>query len=353
MTADCVGGVWTYALELVSGLAAAGDEVFLAVMGGDLAPDQQRQLEQAPVAGWEARPLRLEWMPDPAEDLAAAGDWLVQLAEQYQPDIVHLNQFSFAVLPWRRPTLVVAHSDVVSWWRAVHGRDPDDAWASYRQRVAAGLSAADLVVAPTAAMLDDLRAAYPVSFRSAVVANGRRLPRRAHGKQPLIAAAGRMWDEATNVSVAVRACDGLPWQCAVAGPADDAETGAQFLGRLAGEETTDLLARASIFVAPAYYEPFGLAVLEAGLLGCALVVGDIPTLREVWSDAATFVAPDDEAALRREVVRLIDDPVLLRRRQDDAVRRAARFGPDEMVAAYRQCYAELAGVPAPAGRAAS
>ncbi len=31
---------------------------------------------------------------------------------------------------------------------------------------------------------------------------------------------------------------------------------------------------------PARYEPFGLSVLEAALSGCALVLGDIPSLRE-------------------------------------------------------------------------
>ena len=56
------------------------------------------------------------------------------------------------------------------------------------------------------------------------------------------------------------------------------------------------LRRATIFALPARYEPFGLSALEAGLAGCALVLGDIP-MREVWHDAAMFVPPEQPAAL--------------------------------------------------------
>ena len=42
------------------------------------------------------------------------------------------------------------------------------------------------------------------------------------------------------------------------------------------------MARASIYALPARYEPFGLSILEAALSGAALVLGDIPSLREVW-----------------------------------------------------------------------
>ena len=68
------------------------------------------------------------------------------------------------------------------------------------------------------------------------------------------------------------------------------------------------MARASIYAMPARYEPFGLSILEAGLSGCALVLGDIPSLREHWEGAAVFVAPDDRDALRSAIARLIDNP---------------------------------------------
>jgi glycosyltransferase involved in cell wall biosynthesis len=68
-----------------------------------------------------------------------------------------------------------------------------------------------------------------------------------------------------------------------------------------------LLARASIYVHPARYEPFGLAILDAALAGCALVLGDIPSLRELWHDAAIFVPTEDAARLSRELTALIEN----------------------------------------------
>ena len=57
------------------------------------------------------------------------------------------------------------------------------------------------------------------------------------------------------------------------------------------------LARQPIFVSTALYEPFGLAVLEAAQAGCALVLSDIPTFRELWDGAARFVPARDDGAL--------------------------------------------------------
>src|SRR5688572_28679450 len=100
MTSDCVGGVWTYTLELAHGLSALGHEVFLAVMGGEVAPDQRRQLEDASISGWAACPYRLEWMAECEADLDEAGTWLVGLAGDWDADLIHLNQFSHATLGW-------------------------------------------------------------------------------------------------------------------------------------------------------------------------------------------------------------------------------------------------------------
>ena len=101
------------------------------------------------------------------------------------------------------------------------------------------------------------------------------------------------------------------------------------------------MAEAAIFVAPARYEPFGLAVLEAAASGCALVLGDIPTLRELWDGAAMFVAPDSPEALRDTLLRLIDDEALRTELQSAAGERARAYGRDRMVDGYVALYADL------------
>src|SRR4051812_43359642 len=65
MTADTVGGVWTYALELADALAAHDVEVTLATMGRPLRPDQWEEVQASSVAAVHESAYALEWMPDP------------------------------------------------------------------------------------------------------------------------------------------------------------------------------------------------------------------------------------------------------------------------------------------------
>ena len=76
--------------------------------------------------------------------------------------------------------------------------------------------------------------------------------------------------------------------------------------------------RSAIFAAPSRYEPFGLAVVEAAISGAALVLADIPTFRELWSDAALFVSPDDSGGWSRALTELAEDSVLRERLSAEA-----------------------------------
>jgi glycosyltransferase involved in cell wall biosynthesis len=104
---------------------------------------------------------------------------------------------------------------------------------------------------------------------------------------------------------------------------------------------TEWLARAAVFAEPALYEPFGLTALEAALCGCALVLSDIPSLREVWYDAASYVAPHDADALARAVNALLRDPASGRRAANAARARGQRYAPAAMADAYLSAYREL------------
>jgi glycosyltransferase involved in cell wall biosynthesis len=102
-------------------------------------------------------------------------------------------------------------------------------------------------------------------------------------------------------------------------------------------------------VAPARYEPFGLAALEAASRGCALVLGDIPSLREVWGEAALYVHPEEEAALATTLMRLIVDTNLRAEMANRALRRSRAYGLDEQVARYLSLYRSVALAPARQG----
>jgi glycosyltransferase involved in cell wall biosynthesis len=103
----------------------------------------------------------------------------------------------------------------------------------------------------------------------------------------------------------------------------------------------DWLSRAAIYALPARYEPFGLSALEAALSGCALVLGDIPSLREVLGESALYVPPHDVDALRTVLNVLAGDPALRSRLGEAARRRALTYTPSQMAGAYYTAYQEL------------
>src|SRR5437773_1032296 len=160
MTVDSIGGVWTYALELARALEPYGIAIAFASMGGRLSREQYEQVVGRKNVRLFESAYRLEWMEDPWEDVDRGGDWLLQLAARVRPDLIHLNSYCHAVLSWNAPVLVAGHSCVLSWWRAVKGDHAPAQYDQYRARVAAGLAAADLVVAPSPGMRDALLSHY-------------------------------------------------------------------------------------------------------------------------------------------------------------------------------------------------
>ncbi|HZP66320.1 MAG TPA: glycosyltransferase family 4 protein [Rudaea sp.] len=347
MTGDTVGGVWQYALELAGALTARGHEVAFATMGR--LPDRVQRREAAAIAGLELYPseYKLLWMPESTADVHAAGEWLMGLAADVQPTVVHLNDFGHAHLPWPAPVLLVAHSCVLSWWYAVHGAPAPEAWAEYARTVAAALAAANLVVAPTHAMLAALERHYGRLRGARIIPNARGTGAGDRVKERIVFSAGRVGDAGKNMETLARAAARLSWPVCIAGDprrADGSEVALDnvtMLGRLSSAEVRRWFARAPIYALPARYEPFGLSVLEAAQAACALVLGDIESLRENWHGAAVFVPPADELALVRAIERLIGDAAL---RADFAARarlRAERFAPATMADAYVRAYADI------------
>jgi glycogen synthase len=349
VTADCIGGVWTYALDLCAGLARRGHEVLLAAVGDEDSCRRRRDVV-VPGATIELRALRPEWMDDPWVDVARTRRWLDELVGEWRPDVLHLNTY---VVPRDRPaaTLLVSHSDSISWHRAVLGSPAPSCWSRYAALVASALDAVDLVAAPTRAVARDLAESYGFEGRVEVIPNGRPLGQvqpATDARERRILGVGRLWDAAKNLRALDRVAPRLDAVVELAGETRHPDGGDL---RLPACETPGLLEpaalaeryrAAAIYALPARYEPFGLSTLEAASHGCPLVLGDIASLRETWDGAAVFVDPFDDGALERELRRLLDDPA----RRDSLGRAAARrsldFGVEAMVDGYLAAYAALA-----------
>jgi glycogen synthase len=339
MTGDTVGGVWTYIVELTN---AMPDVDFVVATMGRL-PTAVQLSQLGPNARVEDSVFKLEWMDSPWDDVATAGQWLLDLESRHCPDLIHLNGYAHAALPFRAPKLVVAHSCVLTWWRAVKNKDAPPEWSTYREHVQRGLRGADLVLAPSRAMLSQLHEHYDFAAPERAIYNGRSLAcaGAAAGRRTTIFAAGRMWDEAKNLRAVADAAPKLQWPVILAGDGGSDSENLTYVGHLSETEMCDRFAGAGIYLFPTIYEPFGLSILEAALSGCALVIGDIASLREIWGSTAVFVPPRDPDAIAAAVNALIADAG---RRNDLARRssdRARRLSPQAMAAGYEAAYAAL------------
>ena len=215
MTADAVGGVWTYALELARGLAGQRIEVMLAVLGP--APDEEQREEArrglrchrhragARVAGPGRRPGRRS-LPEPP----GPGERVPPRSRPHQRlprGRCRLSGPGDAGRPLLRRDLVAG----VPWRRA----------AARLERLCSRR-------ARRAGCGRRRRRAHPRVPRGAFGSMGdcqpARHPQRPRACAPIatpkrrsILAAGRLWDEAKNIAALAAVAPGLPWPVQVAG----------------------------------------------------------------------------------------------------------------------------------------
>jgi glycosyltransferase involved in cell wall biosynthesis len=341
MTADAAGGIWTYALETARALAERGIATTLAVLGDP--PSDPAVGDAQSIAGLkiELTDLPLDWTATDASELTHVGEQIAHLAHRIGADLVQLNAPALgACASFPGPTIGVLHSCVATWWEAVHGKVALPAELEWRAQLThAGLTRVDVTVAPSQALAQQAQRIYGLPRMPVVIHNGRTSPTRARiGKPDIpVLAAGRLWDEGKNIAALDRAAGQLPFKVCAAGPLHGPNGASielqrlHWLGMLDPEALRDVMARAAVFVSPALYEPFGLAVLEAAQAGCALVLADIPTFRELWNGAALFVAPSDSRSIADALSNVSADYALRTRLAAAAEQRAQHYTLDKSV----------------------
>jgi glycosyltransferase involved in cell wall biosynthesis len=355
MTADAVGGVWTYALDLARGFGKRGIETHLAVLGPSPSPAQAAEAAAIPRLELIDTRLALDWTAAHPREIAATSTRLKDLAGSSGADLVHLNGPALAGRStWPVPLVIGIHSCVATWWQAVRTGDMPRDFVWRTRATASGLAVADAILAPSAAFAAAVNGCYGAHLEVTPVPNGRRRINCARAERRAgVLTAGRLWDPAKNVATLdeVAAAISEPVFAAgpVAGPNGERATfsNLKLLGELSEREMATCHANAAVFVSLSLYEPFGLAVLEAAQSGAALVLSDIATFRELWDGAALFVPAHDSAAAREAMQRLLRDPPLARRMGDKAAARADRYTPQRMLEATLYVYAGAMGRAAP------
>lgn len=363
LTTDAVGGVWQYSIDLARALGERGVETLVALLGP--APDagQRAGAENVEGATLIETGLPLDWLCDGPEPVLAAGNRIAELAQDLSADIVQLNMPTLgAAASPRVPVIAVTHGCVSTWWRAARPGVPlDPAYRWHHTLMREGLHAADRVVAPTASYASVLARHYGMRRAPDVIHNGRSplAPLKPAPMHDCALTVGRLWDRVKGAELLDRVAARLavPFHAAGAVRGPHGETvrldNLHLLGHLDGPDLARQLAARPVFVSAAAFEPFGLAVLEAAAAGCALVLSDIATFRELWDDAALFISRGDEKAYAEAVDGLIGDPARRLALGDAARARAMRYTPAAAASAMLDIYTRTIAARAPSGRAAA
>jgi glycosyltransferase involved in cell wall biosynthesis len=111
-----------------------------------------------------------------------------------------------------------------------------------------------------------------------------------------------------------------------------------FTGYVPDESIAALMSSSLGFVYPSWYEGFGLPVLEAMQCGAPVITSCVSSLPEVVGDAALQVAPDDAAALRSAMARIVSEPGLREELRGRGLARAAQFSWKETARMTAEVY---------------
>ncbi|MCC6629253.1 MAG: glycosyltransferase family 4 protein [Chloroflexi bacterium] len=364
MTTDATGssGVWSFSLTLAAALFRIWRHKVTLVSIGQ--PPSPAQVAAVPTsARLIVTEYKLEWQEGLNGDVALSSAFIARLVDDMRPDIVHSNHYCYGSLATGVPKVVVAHSDLLSrltWCRYdgdISRLVVPPQLLDYRVFVEEGLASAQVVVCPSRFMAGALAAHYQARPVTVVIPNGVEVPvqpppARPPGRPLTAIIAGRLWDDAKNIDLAI---DGVhlataPTRLLAVGPtlspdglerpiARDARV--EPLGLLTPVGVHDAYQQADVYLAVSRYEPFGLGPVEAALAGCAVICNDLPSYREVWGDVAIYIRRNDAADLARQLDTLAADPDLLREHQQRARDRAQHFTAEAMAARYLEVYEHL------------
>ena len=352
MTADAVGGVWSYATDLAAALVPHGVTTTVALLGPSASAEQRAAASGAGIELLDTG-LPLDWLAGDDGSVRDVAGAIRAIARDVQADLIHLNSPVLAAGGAQNlPVIAAVHGCVATWWDAAHGEPLPASFAWHEAMMRDGLQAASAVVAPSRSYAATVACRYGLSRAPYAIHNGRTpLPLAKADRATWAFTAGRLWDRVKNTPLLDAVAAHVPMRAAGPVTAPHGETvTAEHLHLLGTLDETALareLAARPVFVAAARFEPFGLAVLEAAQAGCPLVLADIDTFRELWSDAAIFAR--DEGDYVAAIQALLADPTEHARWGERARQRAARYTPAAAASAMAALYARVqdaGGLPA-------
>ena len=306
---------WTYAVELAQSLAPHGTEVALVTTGCNPSRVQRRDIKSL---------SHLTLHSVATGDASQEMNRLREVEEWFAPDAIHLNNFTLPTARFESPTLLVLHGE-----HRLDGKPEADA-VVFTSHAAMREGEQNLGATPARVIFNGLD---PARFKPSQ-------------KEKLIFTPVVPGTDHVEGKVLEEVAPKISWPVCVTSASRriarlaQKVPGLRWLGRLGSDALPAWCGRASIFLQAGYNEPFGLTAVAAGLAGCALVLSDSPSLRELWAGAAVFVAPGDARSLRVALRRLMENPARLKELAVFAQCRAIQLNSQQMATQYLGAYAE-------------
>ena len=112
---------------------------------------------------------------------------------------------------------------------------------------------------------------------------------------------------------------------------------------LSAEEMNEAYRNCDLLALVSVYEGFGMPIIEANAVGRAVITGDIAAMREVANDAALLVNPYDIKAIRKGILKLIDDEEYRNQLIENGFKNVKRFQLDSIANQYLELYEKVEG----------
>jgi D-inositol-3-phosphate glycosyltransferase len=372
------GGQNVHVAALAAALARRGHEVSVFTRRDSLeTPDAVRLAPGVTVRHVPAGPPRALSKDDLLRYMPAFADWLAMRWREEPPDVAHAHFWMSGIAAiWaaaRSPVPVVqtfhALGSVKQRWQAEADTSPPQRLgveATVVQRATAiiatctdevselagyGARPETLYVVPCGVDGDRFRPepqaqAAMTRSRARVLTVGRLVRRKGNDTviaaiaclpgTELVIAGGPEPDQLHGDPEVARLCR-VAEKC---GAADRV----RFTGRVPHDDVPALLGSADIVVSVPWYEPFGIAPVEAMACGKAVVVSAVGGHLDTVEDGVTgrLVPPRDPAALTAALTQLLADPGLRRKLGTaGAARAAARYSWDTIAAETEAVYASV------------
>lgn len=314
MTACANGGIWTYTSNLVQELAKHGCEIHLAIMGQKLTSEQQFLLSEVENLSVYESLYSFEWSDRADANQDSKEQWLLNLEHKIRPDFIHLNSITQGAIPFSAPVITVCHSNKIA--LQCDGKElPTERTNAFRERVALSFQRSDLIVGTTKCTLDKLEALYGPIPNTALIYNGVNcLMYNYHQeKEELILSVASDTDELKAYKNLENTAPKIDWEIRVVNDATEPKEIASEFAYLKCEfqsshnQIKKELSKASVFVQPAQANPFELPSIEAAFCGCAILVNDTASSRELWEDCAVYFDPEDPQDLQDKLKKLQDN----------------------------------------------